>query len=284
MKTIKTLSYTFVFTILYTMAFYLLNKFLIVPHFENSEQKVFITLFFLGFSSLYMWIPGLVALFFAKKEKIKLLIFQKKFNRFYFYAVFAAIIFTFLTILISLPFAKLNFSVGLSEQLKLFDSIFLNFLFSFFVFLTAGLFFGVTINTFFGLGEEIMWRGYLFEKFQKFGFWKMGLFIGIIWGLWYAPLILTFGYNIKDHRILACIFMIIFTILSSPVFLYFKIKGKAIIVPALLHGSINAINGLSIAVFADVNRILIGSVGITGFVVWILFDLYIYLKKDTLRI
>jgi len=64
--------------------------------------------------------------------------------------------------------------------------------------LLHGLFAGDTLNALFGFGEEAGWRGYLLHEWKHMQFWKASLFIGLIWGIWHAPLILL-GYNYPQH-------------------------------------------------------------------------------------
>lgn len=55
------------------------------------------------------------------------------------------------------------------------------------------------VNTFFAMGEEIGWRGWLWIRLQKYGTVPAILLSGVIWGLWHAPLILL-GYNYPFAR------------------------------------------------------------------------------------
>jgi membrane protease YdiL (CAAX protease family) len=56
--------------------------------------------------------------------------------------------------------------------------------------LVLGLLAGVTINAVAGFGEELGWRGLLQREFSYMGFWRSSVIIGIIWGIWHAPIIL----------------------------------------------------------------------------------------------
>lgn len=50
------------------------------------------------------------------------------------------------------------------------------------------------VNTIFALGEEIGWRGWLWNRLARLGQIPKILVSGVIWGLWHAPLVLL-GYN-----------------------------------------------------------------------------------------
>ena len=43
-------------------------------------------------------------------------------------------------------------------------------------------------------GEEVGWRGWLLTSLRPLGTWPALIIVGVIWGLWHAPLILL-GYN-----------------------------------------------------------------------------------------
>src|SRR3989344_2479732 len=82
---------------------------------------------------------------------------------------------------------------------------------------------GIIINTIPTLGEELGWRGFLFNETKQMGFWKSNLFIGIIWGIWHAPVILQ-GHNYPDHPVLGVFMMILFCIPLGYIMSYLRIK------------------------------------------------------------
>ncbi len=60
------------------------------------------------------------------------------------------------------------------------------------------------INGLFGFGEELGWRGYLLPKLMPLGRVKATLLLGLIWGIWHAPLIAV-GFNYPGYPILGII-------------------------------------------------------------------------------
>jgi membrane protease YdiL (CAAX protease family) len=110
----------------------------------------------LALGVLYMWVPGLVALFFARREGIRLpLAFRP--NRYWLLAWLFPVPLTLLSVLLSLPFwayrgLTWTFPEGpppLPEPLLLA------------LVLLQGLFAGATVNLLAALGQELLWRGYL---------------------------------------------------------------------------------------------------------------------------
>lgn len=82
---------------------------------------------------------------------------------------------------------------------------------------------GPTINGLAAFGEEFGWRGFLQNELASVGFWRSSLGIGVIWGLWYLPLILG-GYNYPGMPVKGLGMMILFTVAWSPVQ---RIRGGA---------------------------------------------------------
>ena len=150
--------------------------------------------------------------------------------------------------------------------------------------IVSGLFAGITINALFAFGEEIAWRGYLIKLFQGKKFLTTALCIGIIWGLWHAPIILN-GHNYPQHPV-AGIFMMIAVCLSmTPALMYFRMKSGSVIVAAIMHGTINATAGVILFVVSPYNDLIHGAAGLAGIIGFLLFDigLYIYdryISKD----
>ncbi len=142
--------------------------------------------------------------------------------------------------------------------------------------LFSGLIAGLTINAVFALGEEIAWRGFLVELFKGKSFWSSAIWIGVIWGLWHAPLILN-GHNYPQHPLAGVFMMVVFCILLSVMLMYFRKKSGSVIVAAIMHGTINAVAGITMLVVTPANDLLNGATGLAGMIVLLIVDAGIYL-------
>ncbi|WP_062661321.1 CPBP family intramembrane glutamic endopeptidase [Aeropyrum camini] len=126
-----------------------------------------------------------------------------------------------------------------------------------FMFAVIGLFIlaliaGSTLNAVVALGEEIGWRWYLLSRFEKlFGWRASALIIGVIWGLWHAPLILH-GYNYSSlpgdcgeavRGIWALTAFIIYTTATSLLLTALVKHSGTVAAAAVAHGVINAVGG-----------------------------------------
>ena len=142
--------------------------------------------------------------------------------------------------------------------------------------LVSGLFAGITLNALFAFGEEIAWRGFLMKEFRGKKFLTVALWTGIIWGFWHAPIILN-GHNYPQHPVTGVFMMVIFCLLLTPMLMYFRMKGRSVIVPAIMHGTFNGVVGLSLLLVTPANDLLYGACGLAGFIVLLLLNLCIFL-------
>jgi uncharacterized protein len=135
--------------------------------------------------------------------------------------------------------------------------------------LLGGLVAGVSINAVAGFGEELGWRGFLQKELAFLGFWRSSLLIGIVWGLWHAPLILQ-GHNYPQHRVAGVFLMTILCVLLALIFGYIRVKARSVIAAAIIHGTFNATYGLAIVLVQGGSDLTTGVTGLPGFLVLIL--------------
>ncbi len=93
---------------------------------------------------------------------------------------------------------------------------------------------GFTLNLPFTFGEELGWRGLLLRETQKSGFLRSNLFIGVVWGLWHAPII-SQGHNYPGHPIAGIFMMTLFTTTLSFPMAYCRFKSRTILGPSAFH-------------------------------------------------
>lgn len=227
---------------------------------------------FIFFSLAYMWAPGLVVLVRAWREGRRLSVWGRP-NVYWLYAWLLPLLFAALAVLLSLPLGSFQGLAAIRAQLppnlqNVPDLGLIGLL------ATQALFAAATVNLVFALGEELFWRGYLFSQVEARGFWPASLYIGVAWGLWHSPLILM-GHNYPHYPYIGVLMMIAFTAMVTPTLLWLRLKGKSLIPPALFHGGLNAVGGLSVAVFKDANPLLVGLPGLGGLAAFALFNLWL---------
>ena len=108
------------------------------------------------------------------------------------------------------------------------------------------------------------------------GFWKSSALIGLIWGLWYAPLILL-GLNYPQHPELGVLIMIGWTIVIAPAFSYIRLKAKSVIAAAIFHGTINAVPGLAVVLLTGGDELTVAITGLAGFIAFGIVDLSLFI-------
>lgn len=142
--------------------------------------------------------------------------------------------------------------------------------------MVSGLLAGISINAIFAFGEEIAWRGFLMKEFKGKSLLVTALWIGIIWGLWHAPLILN-GHNYPQHPVIGVFMMVVLCLLLTPMLMYFRVKGGSVIVAAIVHGTINAVAGVSALVVSPADDLLYGNAGLAGMIVLLVVDACLFL-------
>lgn len=140
----------------------------------------------------------------------------------------------------------------------------------------SGLIAGATINALFAFGEEYGWRYYMVEGLRGMNFWKAALFIGIVWGLWHAPVILM-GHNYPDHRIVGIFMMVAMCILLGVIELYFVRKSGTVWPAAIFHGTVNALAGMNQMLVVGTDVQLTGITGLSGFIAMAIVILALWL-------
>lgn len=88
-------------------------------------------------------------------------------------------------------------------------------------------------------GEELGWRGYLTTALSPMGFWPSALVIGVVWGLWHAPIILL-GYNFGRTDALGVVWMCIFTLFVGVLLQWSRYFTRSVWPAAVGHGALNA--------------------------------------------
>jgi uncharacterized protein len=128
---------------------------------------------------------------------------------------------------------------------------------------------GFTISLPFTLGEELGWRGLLLRETQGWGFLRSNLFVGVVWGLWHAPIIAQ-GHNYPGHPVAGIFMMTLFTTTLSFPMAYCRFKSRSILGPSALHGTLNAIGPLTAFFVVGANPLFGFVAGIAGIAVILL--------------
>lgn len=89
-------------------------------------------------------------------------------------------------------------------------------------------------------GEEYGWRGFLHDELVKLGRRRGVLIVGLLWGIWHFPIILS-GVHTYPATVRGLVLGVIFFVLAGCVFGYARIKTGSIWVVSFMHGVLNSV-------------------------------------------
>jgi len=114
------------------------------------------------------------------------------------------------------------------------------------------------------MGEELGWRAYALNVFQKkYSPMKSALFVGLAWGFWHLPLMLFSGYSGLE-LLYYCIFFLVAILSLSVVITFFYNKGRSVLIAMWIHFLFNfsilivIIDMLQLLIFLSAGYFLLG--------------------------
>jgi len=131
------------------------------------------------------------------------------------------------------------------------------------------------INGFFTFGEEFGWRAYLQPKLMPLGGRTAVLLVGLIWGLWHAPIIAmghNYGFDYPGAPWSGILMFVWIAVLFAALLGWVTVRGGSVWPAVIGHGAINGIAGLGVLfVQGQPNPLLgplpVGVIGSLGFAV-----------------
>ena len=128
---------------------------------------------------------------------------------------------------------------------------------------------GPFINLIFGLGEEIGWRGFLLPRLLPLGKAKAYFLLGVIWGLWHAPLVYV-GFNYPGYPMngiaMMCLLSVAFGFFINEMTLHYDSS----ILAGFIHAAFNAQGfGVWLWLFPNAHPMLGGPLGLVGVACWL---------------
>ncbi len=139
----------------------------------------------------------------------------------------------------------------------------------------------LSINSIYALGEEVGWRGFLFEElYDRSNIIYSGVIIGLIWGFWHTPIILLPARNMLMSLGVLALY-IIWIIPVALVMNVMRLWGDSILPAISLHGAINALWGITNVVnyFEDFgNYVKIYLIGIFAWLLTFIVLYFLYLR------
>ena len=138
------------------------------------------------------------------------------------------------------------------------------------------------LNSIAAFGEEWGWRGYLLPRLMPLGKWKAYLIVGVVWGLWHAPMIAV-GFNYPGTPILGILMMVLLTTALGIFVNEMTLHYQSAILAGWIHGVFNsqAYGIWRMLLFAGTNPVLGGITGLVGIVIMAItgFATMLWLKR-----
>ncbi len=133
----------------------------------------------------------------------------------------------------------------------------------------------IPFNMIFTFGEEFGWRGYLLPRLSPLGGIVAAIIVGIVWGLWHAPLIVLNGYNYPGHPWWGVVMMVVFTTALSMIFAWLRFRSGSVWPSTLAHAAINAQAGFAIIFLSQADSLVKAPIGIIGLLPMIAFAIWL---------
>lgn len=138
------------------------------------------------------------------------------------------------------------------------------------------------------LGEEFGWRAYLQPKLMPLGGRQAMVWMGIIWGLWHAPVIAmghNYGLDYPGAPWLGILAMVWFTFLFGAFIGWAALRGGSVWPAVIGHGAANGIAGIFVFFTRGEPNMVLGPsmAGVIGSLALAAVVVVIYLRPGALR-
>jgi uncharacterized protein len=239
-------------------------------------------------ATLGMWVPGLVALFLTRRylrESLRTMaIGRLGAIRYYLWAWLLPVAGTVASTGLTVLFGVASFDPQLAHAREMMEATGKPLPAPVATIVAAQLALSLTLaplfNVLFALGEELGWRAFLLPRLLGAGSsqWGALLLSGAVWGLWHAPLIML-GHNYPDHPYIGVLLMTGFCVLLGVIFGWLRLASGSVWVPALAHGSLNAVAGTPLLLLTPFDTALggmltslIGWIPMLAFIGWLIWS------------
>ena len=123
----------------------------------------------------------------------------------------------------------------------------------------------------FAFGEEAGWRGWLTTSLRPLGTWPALIIVGVIWGLWHAPLILL-GYNFNRPDVTGLALMVLGCVMLAILFGWMRIRTGSVWPAVAAHAALNGSTGLLLGFFIEAKAptpdlAFVSGLGVAGWIV-----------------
>jgi membrane protease YdiL (CAAX protease family) len=126
------------------------------------------------------------------------------------------------------------------------------------------------LNVIPALAEEWGWRGWLLPALLPLGRWPAILLVGVVWGLWHAPVVLL-GYDYPlEPAPLRLALMVVFCLVTGSLLGWLRLRSGSVWPCAIGHGFVNAAAGMPVLFAVAGAPVDTATTGLLGWTGWLL--------------
>lgn len=231
------------------------------------------------FMVFFTWIPGILAIYYMKKEKMALPVLKSSGK--ILFVIYLAISTVVLAFLFSMPFCLIRSVASMKALFPFFqysygaESGFSSILLASQILLMLVM--SLAYYVFASMGHELMFRGYAWEKLKFLGFWKASWLIGLIFSVWFVPMFLI-GVEYPGTHLKSVVIQILICVLVSPIMVYLRVVSKGLLVPVLYIGIVKSLSNLFPFLFQSADYFYINLQGFAAIFSLLLINLILFLK------
>jgi len=204
-----------------------------------------------------------------KKASIKDLNFRK-INKHVVYIILAYILFKLIETFIQYLFGNISLNIG-ENKCFLYSGNQIEF--------NQYIFKASILTIFFaGFGEEIGWRGFLFNKLKHLPYLEMTLTLNIIWAFWHLPMFIIKNGMGHDNLLISFSLFIIISIEFGILLNYIRLKTNSVFGAVLLHPVANISGWIVFGLFQVNNEFWTQHPNIISILIILPFSIYYYRK------
>lgn len=211
---------------------------------------------------LMIWIPGAIALIYIKKEKMELPFFKFP-NRLASVSALLLLAGLIFTILVQTSPKEMSFSplvLGIFAAIALFSA---------------------PLSALFLLGQELFWRGYLYEKLKNQGILKASLLIGFFWGLQMSGF---YFFETEPRSWKTVILPLLLALSQSPLLFWVREKGGSVASAALFYAVTNYGIQLAAISLKETSSLWFGARGLVWVALFALFSFWVLFLEKRKRV
>ncbi|MCI8371971.1 MAG: CPBP family intramembrane metalloprotease [Lachnospiraceae bacterium] len=146
------------------------------------------------------------------------------------------------------------------------------------------------LNLFTCVGEEVSWRGYFLNMLcNKHPKWRAVLIDGIVWGIWYFPLVigmgLFYGKDYAGYPFIGCLSTLVYCMVMGTIYSYLTIKTNSCIPAILANACVSTMTPVGSVFLKDPDRVGVflnymptSIIGGIGFILTALVLMYFFIK------